>query len=424
MHKRGHLWKQRYFLLASMFLFSLMGLAACGGQVNNPDQCSAVPPSGYPALVMSNGNIYLPGDYADSLYAVRMSDGALQWKYHTGRLFGVDNGIVYTQGLGDILYALRATDGKQLWHYDMGPDVSGVDAVMDGLVYLSSSNTLTMYTLRGSDGKRIWQHKIDVNHFPIHFAANNGIVYVASDYDRILALRESDGSQLWQYDSGIEPPGNTLSMTLSDGIVYAAQNQTVALRASDGTLLWSFPKAGALVAGQGFVSIAADQLYTLRSSDGKVLWSGALPPLSNQKYVLMLADGVLYVGPQWRGGVYTAVLYSDHLYAFNATNGTLLWDRQFPTSSLVSLSVFNGIAYLLSAGTLNAVQVSDGKLLWHKALQQVGVAVINGVIYAGTSGNADSCFPLTNSRLAALRASDGTQLWNFESGSVTDPSLP
>ncbi|HEV2581739.1 MAG TPA: PQQ-binding-like beta-propeller repeat protein, partial [Ktedonobacteraceae bacterium] len=188
-----HLWNQRYPLMISVLVCSCIGLAACGGPPNNPDVCSIVPPSGYPGLVMANGNVYLQGGYSTSIYALRMSDGALQWKYHTGALIGIDSGIVYTQGLGDILYAVRATDGKQLWHYDMGPDVSTVDGVVDGLVYLSSSNSLTMYTLRGSDGARLWRHKIDVDHFPTRFAASNGIVYVASDYSRILALRESDG---------------------------------------------------------------------------------------------------------------------------------------------------------------------------------------------------------------------------------------
>jgi len=87
------------------------------------------------------------------------------------------------------------------------------------------------------------------------------------------------------------------------------------------------------------------------------------------------------------------------------------------------LDVSGGIAYALSQHALDAWHVGSGSLLWHHSLLQVGLLVDGGTVYAGTAGNASDCFSLTNSKLTALRATDGSQLWQFESGTVNSPTL-
>ena len=412
--------------LKVLLCFILIGIfAACGGPSVNPDSCTVVPPSGYPKLVAANGMIYLHSDYGSSMYAIRASDGSLSWKYHAGTLLQIADDIVYIQGLNDTFYALRARDGTQIWHYDMSKDVSSVIAVVNGLVYFTSSNSLTMYTLRGSDGTRLWQHKIDVDHYPSVIQSANGIAYIAADYSRVIALRESDGSQVWQYNTGTEPPANPLTMILNHGIVYVTSDQTTALSASDGKVLWHFPKVGQMAVSNGKVYIGDDQLYALQSSDGKQIWQRQLPIVKGQ-YALAIDNGIIYTGPA-EGRVYISgrehiETYRDHLYAVKASNGASLWDHAL-SQSPASLGLAGGTIYILTRNGVDALQASNSALIWHHPLQQVGLLVADGVAYIGTAGNANTCFPTTSSKLAALRVSDGTQLWQFEQRNVIAPSL-
>jgi len=414
---------QTPLVLAALLACVLSLLCAACGTPPNPD-CSIAPPTGYPTLTTAGGLVYLHSDRSSSLYALRSSDGSLLWKYQAGSLLAVEHGIAYVQGTDDTFYALRASDGSMLWHYDMSKDVSGVIAVVDGLVYFNSSNNLTLYTLRASDGKRLWQHKIDTDHYPSTVLAQGGVAYVAAEYSRVTALRESDGAQLWQDDvSALPPAGLPLTVTLGNGIVYAASNQTMALRASDGKVLWQFAKAGPLVVGNGMVYVSSDQLYALRASDGTQVWRWQFP--SSEQYVLTLDSSVVYAGPD--GGTLFVNreridTYKEHLYALNGSTGAVLWNHSLGQSHTV-LDVSGGVVYALSQQALDAWQASSGSLLWHHPLQQVGLLVDGGTVYAGTAGNAGDCFPLTNSKLTALRATDGSQLWQFELGTVNSPTV-
>jgi len=253
--------------------------------------------------------------------------------------------------------------------------------------------------------------------------AAHGIVYVAAEYARITAYRESNGTLLWQDEVGSEPPGNPLTMTLGNGIVYATSDQTTALRASDGAALWHFPRTGSLVTGNGVIYLSADnqyRLYALRASDGSQLWRWQYP--DNGQYTLTLANDVLYAGPG--GGIRGEGLnrepittHLNHLYAFQGSDGTLLWNQPLKGQH-VALSVANGTVFTLSTTGLDAWQASNGRLVWHTALQQVGLMIAGGTIYAGTAGVSSDCFAPMQTKLTALQATDGTRLWQFQADTV------
>jgi outer membrane protein assembly factor BamB len=432
-------------LLAGLLLCILFVACSSG----NPDYCTIASPTGYPTLTVADGIMYMQSASSNSLYALRTSDGSLLWKYPASVLWAVEHGTVYIEGGNDSFYALRANDGTVLWQYDMSKDVSSVVAVVDGLVYFSSSNNLTLYTLRASDGRRLWQQKFDVDHYPSTVLAANGIAYVAAEYSRITAYRESDGSQLWRYETGSEPPGNPLSMTLgngivyassdqttavcspacwqdrSHGIVYASSDQTTALRASDGAVLWHFPGTGPVVEDNGLVYVSADSLYqldALRTSDGAVLWHWRFP--SSEPYTLTLANGVIYAGPNGGnlglGINHTSVdTYRDHLYALKGEDGALLWNQPLEHARAV-LSASDGKVFVLSPDALDAWQASNGTRQWHHPLQQVGLLIAGGTIYAGTAGVVSDCFPTKQSKLTALQVTSGTQLWLFQTDAVSN----
>jgi outer membrane protein assembly factor BamB len=415
-----HVSASAWLILASTFL--CLSLVACGS-IRNPDSCTVMPPTGYPTMTLVNGILYMESSSSLSLYALRPTDGSLLWQYPAASLLAVENGLVYVTDKNDVFSALQANNGAVRWKYDMGNDVSSIVAVVDGLVYFTSSNTLTLYTLRASDGTRLWQHTIDVDHFPSTILAANGIAYVAAEYERITALRESDGSQLWQDDASSAPPSTPLSMSLGNGLVYASADQTTALRASDGAVLWHFAGRGPSVVGHDVVYVSASnqsQLVALRASDGSQLWHWPLP--SSEPYTLTLAQGMIYAGPG--GGTLGLALdrthvdtYKDDLYALKSEDGSLLWHQPLETSRSL-LGVSGLTVYTLAPDALDAWQTSNGTHLWHHPLQHIGLLLTTDTVYAGTAGVINDCFPLKQTKLAALQATTGNQLWQFQAGAV------
>ncbi len=80
----------------------------------------------------------------------------------------------------------------------------------------------------------------------------------------------------------------------------------------------------------------------------------------------------------------------------------------------LSLTVDDGTGYAITAnGIVSAFRVSDGKLLWHHTVKNVGqesITVVDGVVYLIPSVLYDSS--ATTAPLVALRAADGSLLWS------------
>jgi outer membrane protein assembly factor BamB len=84
-----------------------------------------------------------------------------------------------------------------------------------------------------------------------------------------------------------------------------------------------------------------------------------------------------------------------------------------PATHPLSLSVVDGIAYASSPdGTVTALQVSNGNILWHQAGSNIGEAstsVIDGMVYIASLTFEDAAVTVT---INALRANDGSPLWS------------
>ncbi len=201
-------------------------------------------------------------------------------------------------------------------------------------------------------------------------------------------------------------PGYLMSLTVVDGVVdVGTMNSAVyALRASDGGLLWRYNTAGP-VAGPNS------------------------PPIG--------VDGIVYVSADVDQGLGNVTGY---VYALRASSGTLLW-RYTTEGYVYSPTVANGVVYVsLMAGSLAALRASDGKPQWRYALADTGFSgptIVDGVLYTvafkyspdttastPTGGYAqwvtaplDWKIPFKQggpSSLYALRASNGTVLWHYQ----------
>jgi len=151
-----------------------------------------------------------------SVYAVRVSDGAVLWHYQMSKEYGnnwanwlsLANGTVYigTYVNQDIsyIYALRSSDGSLLWRQATNQGMVANAFVANGVIYLASyvnnstvyAGSGAVYALLASDGARLWYHPINwvVNNPPILLGTT---LYVTTAADDVYAFRASNGSQLW-----------------------------------------------------------------------------------------------------------------------------------------------------------------------------------------------------------------------------------
>ena len=157
------------------------------------------------------------------------------------------------QGLSSI-YAVRISDGAVLWHYTMSKE-SGNNwanwlSIEDGSVYVGTyvdQNKSYIYALRSNDGSLLWR-QTTYQGMPVNAYVASGVIYIASFINNgstndgsgaVYALHVSDGSLLWYhsmywvvYDSPVLV-GSTIYVSTASGEVYAFQ-------ASNGSLLWHF----------------------------------------------------------------------------------------------------------------------------------------------------------------------------------------
>lgn len=105
----------RHLLIASLLCPVLATIVSgCGSHLPT---CEAAPTVNIkPDLIAANGLIYLNAYNGDTLYALRVSNGGIQWTFADSyaQLLAVDAGVAYLQS-HDTVYGLRASDGHSIY---------------------------------------------------------------------------------------------------------------------------------------------------------------------------------------------------------------------------------------------------------------------------------------------------------------------
>jgi outer membrane protein assembly factor BamB len=122
--------------------------------------------------------------------------------------------------------------------------------------------------------------------------------------------------------------------------------------------------------------------------------------MDGQKASLFVENGVVFV-------------YVDRLYAYQASNGALLWQSQGASQPLSGSNTTDllvnpgpkGTVYTDTFGGLTAYSTDNGSRLWHDASlgQVLEMTLANGVIYAAQQFGA-----------SALDAHTGKLLWSYK----------
>lgn len=119
-----------------------------------------------------------------------ISNGIRIWSYNTGNSVAttpaIVDGFVFVGSSNGDVYALNATNGVQIWNYTTGGGVFSSPAVVGDVVYVGSEDS-NVYALNAINGAQIWNYttKGSVGSSP---AIINGVVYVGSDDSSVYAL--------------------------------------------------------------------------------------------------------------------------------------------------------------------------------------------------------------------------------------------
>lgn len=135
-------------------------------------------------------------------------------------------------------------------------------------------------------------------------------------------------------------------------------------------------------------------LSAYQASDGSLLWHAPVThPNQGAGIGLVVDDHAVYV-------------YVDRVYAYHRGTGALLWSSQQASATLAndpnSVALQQSILYVNASDGVSAYRTSDGSRLWQYASAGLGMALVDGVVYASSQG------------IAALDGQTGKLLWHYQ----------
>ncbi len=274
-----------------------------------------------------------------------------------------------------------------------------------------STTTTTIYaltpdgTLRAwnmSEEKTVWQKKTRA--LPNHALLTGKYAIFSlvwnTGHSWLEAWRASDGQQLWAQELPV--PGDEPLLLRGENVYVNAHDGTLlALQARTGDRLWSF-KTGMIRPLSDFF-FATAQVAAVLSCKGEV----SLVRTGNGAEIYHYHNALhrLFPTPQVEQGI--IYVQSDYsVQAVQISDGRLLWSIQHDGDAhLLPMVVNDGVVYMSQDdGWLKALRGEDGKLLWpyHVADGLFSEPMVqNGMVYLVRKDRA----------LQTLRASDGSLFW-------------
>jgi len=342
---------------------------------DTPQPAATATPSPRPT---STPNLYAISD--GIVYALNTRDGTVRWQQKLTGAYSLAaaNGVVYTPTSGSSarLYALGASDGATLWSVAI-PNGGGAQSVAAAgdMVYVgfpaSSGSAGGVWAFAAADGKLRWQYS-SANCSFTSLVADATAVYTdaAGCGVTLTALRASDGHALWQWQVGT----GGATPALAGNVLYVNEYGDVyAVDASNGVPIWhkqtgsTSNNSFALVANGIVYAVVDFSVYALRAGDGSQVWRSGVG--GNLLEPSLAADGGALYAVDTRGSA----------YAMRAADGSIAWTIKPASGGYVRQAARDGIVYLDSASiggvspsSIVAVRASDGTALWQR---QVGVGV-------------------------------------------------
>ena len=298
------------------------------------------------------------------------------------------------------IYALNAEDGSLLWSYDTGgcndasPVIADVD--LDGHleVVIPASSPSMVYCFNGMNGAVEWSRSTGASNCidspPAVADVDNDEkpeVLLGTFYGNVFCLNGEDGSIRWQKNLG------STSYIQSDPAVLDVND--------DGQL--------DVVVAQW----AGDcRVYTLWGNNGTTLWYSDLP--SDYMY-----HGCSFADLDEDGKPELVIgSYDNHVYVFNAEDGSLAWQYVAPyyigaPTSIGDLNNDGHLEIVFVSYNILGVLSHTGSLLWSAT---TGGNMFRGAALADIDGEGtlDVIFGSEDGILRALKGSNGQVLWTCD----------
>jgi outer membrane protein assembly factor BamB len=184
-----------------------------------------------------DGGLVYFGSGDHNVYALDANTGELRWKYLADDVVhsspAIVKGVLYIGCWDGALYALNAKTGKLVWKFITGTDpthfmqgIPGSASIADGIVVFGSRDS-NVYALDANSGKELWRQANHGSWVISSPAIQNGVVYLTtSDTMKFRALELKTGKSLfdltylaYSFSSPAVTTGHAYFGTF-DGLVY------------------------------------------------------------------------------------------------------------------------------------------------------------------------------------------------------------
>jgi outer membrane protein assembly factor BamB len=200
--------------------------------------------------------------------------------------------------------AFSIDDGRALWRVETELPVSGGPGVGAGRVVVGSANAW-IAALDAADGAELWRARVS-SEVLARPAIGATVVAVQTADGRLTTHDADSGQRLWYFDTSV--PALSLRGTSPPLI---ADDQVIA----------------------GF---ANGKLAAFAERDGRQLWEAAIALPRGRSELDRMVD--IDAPPVLRGDSLYAVAYQGRVAALASRSGTLLWAREFSSSSGLDVS--------------------------------------------------------------------------------------
>jgi outer membrane protein assembly factor BamB len=324
------------------------------------------------------------------LYAVRVEDGTVLWRFETlgfvqcAPLYDPNEDVLYFGSNDGALYKVRARDGHLLWRFMTNAEVSRRPVLEHGTLFVANAND-TVLALNPATGDMRWhQHRTPA--MGMEVAGYSGITYfrdkIYSGFSdgTVVAFDPTTGAERWQpVDLAAE--------------VEAQTGEAPRYLDVDTTPVPDTLQAGPVV----FVASYAGGVYALDAETGTQVWSNV--------GVLGVSDLTLWSQPAHENPTSPARHYllassgTSGLWALDPETGTEVWRRSLPSGGVSAPVPLSG-ALLVSTTRLGVFLISPlgGDLI-------DGIHMVDGSAMT-PAAEGTRAFVLTNAgTLLALRVS-------------------
>jgi outer membrane protein assembly factor BamB len=356
----------------------------------------------------SINGVFAVGTEDGWIYAWNITTGQFMWKWNPGTIdsdwswsLGSSYGMIYGHNQDGHFYAVNATTGKPVWdaYTNNGVAYSGTFTIAGGYIYAEMGDNQYRNPFTGEfghsefdcfdayNGTLIWS-------LPLETGAPDNAQCVAYGNLYMIPTTSSSTPGVFTYSTVTGPLG-----ALAGGI--GLLNEVVCVGSGPAQ---SWPM---------YMNDATHDSSGVGPTSLKVLWSKPLGTGAPFASSPVFANSVGYIGST-----------DKNLYAFNASNGDVIWN--FATKAPIDSTpaVVNGYVYTgADDGNVYCLDATSGRLVWSTPLP-AGPAANQGF---GTQGTVGPPSPMVvgnnlyigdNNYLYCLSTSNGAVSWEYTWGSA------